>query len=81
MLASCSRQASVPATGPPDRIVLVTVDTLRADHLGCYGYDRIATPSIDRLARDGILFRQAIAQVPLTLPSHCSILTIMRNAS
>jgi tetratricopeptide (TPR) repeat protein len=54
---------------------LITVDTLRADRLGCYGSDRVATPAIDRLAADGVLFRQAVAQVPLTLPSHCSILT------
>ena len=55
--------------------MLITVDTLRADRLRCYGSDLVATPAIDRLATDGVLFRQAVAQVPLTLPSHCSILT------
>ncbi len=55
--------------------ILITVDTLRADHLACYGYRNISTPAIDRLAQDGVLFRQDIAQVPLTLPSHCSLLT------
>src|SRR5262249_42897023 len=55
--------------------ILITVDTLRADHLACYGYRGIRTPSIDRLAADGVLFRQDISQVPLTLPSHCSLLT------
>ena len=61
----------------PKRVLLITVDTLRADRLQCYGYKRasIETPQIDSLAADGILFQQAIAQVPLTLPSHCSILT------
>lgn len=58
-----------------DNILLVTIDTLRADHLGCYGYKDIRTPTIDALARDGVLFPMAISQVPLTLPSHAAILT------
>ncbi len=58
----------------PD-VILITVDTLRADRLRCYGYKKIETPNIDRLARDGIRFDQAIAECPVTLPSHCSILT------
>lgn len=56
-------------------ILLITVDTLRADHLGVYGYDKVETPNIDRLARNGTRFEQAIAHAPLTLPSHISILT------
>jgi arylsulfatase A-like enzyme/tetratricopeptide (TPR) repeat protein len=56
-------------------ILLITIDTLRADHLGCYGYKDIHTPTIDALARDGVLFPMAISQVPLTLPSHAAILT------
>src|SRR5262249_23489997 len=75
ILCACSRAPSKSAAGAPERIVLITVDTLRADHLHCYGSESVATPSIDRLAADGILFRQAVAQVPLTLPSHCSIMT------
>ena len=55
-------------------VVLITLDTLRADVLGCYG-GAVATPHIDRLAREGVLFEQATATVPLTLPSHSSILT------
>jgi arylsulfatase A-like enzyme len=55
-------------------VVLITLDTLRADVLGCYG-GRVATPHIDRLAREGVLFEQATATVPLTLPSHSSIMT------
>ena len=55
-------------------VVLITLDTLRADVLGCYG-GGVATPHIDRLAREGVLFEQATATVPLTLPSHSSILT------
>ena len=60
---------------PRDNVLLITVDTLRADHLGCYGYKAIHTPTIDALARDGVLFPMAISQVPLTLPEHVAILT------
>jgi choline-sulfatase len=56
-------------------VLLITVDTLRADHLGAYGYSRVETPNIDRLARSGARFERAIAHAPLTLPSHASILT------
>jgi arylsulfatase A-like enzyme len=55
--------------------VLVSIDTLRPDHLGCYGYGRPTSPDIDAFRRDAILFRQAVAQAPSTLPSHASILT------
>lgn len=56
-------------------VLLITLDTLRADHIGCYGNDKIATPALDALAARGVLFEDAIAQVPLTLPSHGTILT------
>jgi len=56
-------------------IVLFTIDTLRADHLECYGYKGVKTPHINRLANEGILFKYDIVQTPLTLPSHSSILT------
>jgi len=56
-------------------VILITIDTVRADHLACYGYKKIKTPAIDSLAHDGILFRRAISQVPLTWPSHAAILT------
>ena len=58
-----------------DNVLLITIDTLRADHLGCYGYKSIRTPTIDALARAGVLFPMAISQVPLTLPEHVAILT------
>ena len=61
-------------TKHPD-VILITIDTVRADHLGCYGYKQIRTPTIDLLAHDGILFSHAISQVPLTWPSHAAILT------
>ncbi len=56
-------------------VVVVTLDTLRADRLGCYGFRGVETPTIDALASDGVLFEQATATVPLTLPSHASIFT------
>ncbi len=56
-------------------IMLFTIDTLRADHLECYGYRGVKTPNINRLANEGIRFQYDIVQTPLTLPSHSSILT------
>jgi arylsulfatase A-like enzyme/Flp pilus assembly protein TadD len=65
-----------PAQSPPGHnVILVTIDTLRADHLRCYGYRAVETPTLDGLAQDGIRFAQAISECPITLPSHCSILT------
>jgi choline-sulfatase len=58
---------------PP--VVLISIDTLRSDRLGAYGYRGAATPNIDALAADGILFEHAFSHVPMTLPSHASILT------
>lgn len=63
------------ATAPHPPILLITIDTLRADHLRLWGYAGVSTPAIDRLRRDGILFRQAFAHAPLTLPSHVSLLS------
>lgn len=56
-------------------IVLISIDTLRSDHLPAYGYQRVETPAIDALRRDAVLFSRAYSHVPLTLPSHCSILS------
>lgn len=56
-------------------ILLITIDTLRRDHVGVYGYPRETSPFIDQLARDGVMFRNVITPLPLTAPSHASILT------
>lgn len=56
-------------------VILISIDTLRADHLHCYGYPLDTSPAIDALARDGVRFVRAFAQVPHTLTSHMSILT------
>ena len=58
-------------------IILMTLDTTRADHLACYGYPDVRTPTMDALARRGVLFEQAAASSPLTLPAHCTIMTGM----
>src|SRR5277367_575429 len=58
----------------PD-VFLITIDTLRADHLHCYGYASIETPALDSLAADGVRFEQAFTPSPLTNTSHASILT------
>ncbi len=70
--AACSRPASVFRGAP---VVLICVDTLRADRLPAYGYGKVATPALDLLARDSIVFDNAISHVPLTLPSHVSLFT------
>src|SRR5690349_8688751 len=56
-------------------VVLITLDTVRADHVGCYGDAEVKTPAIDSLAKDGILYERAFSQVPLTWPSHTAIMT------
>lgn len=67
---------SVPERkAPHPSVVLITLDTVRRDRIRCYGYPRIETPAIDRLAAEGIRFESAYAQVPITLPSHTVILT------
>jgi choline-sulfatase len=66
------RGSSSPAEGP---IILISIDTLRADRLPAYGYTKVRTPAIDALAADGVVFERAYAHVPQTLPAHASILT------
>ena len=73
LLGSCSRPASeTPAVAAPN-IVLISIDTLRADRLHCYGYERPTSPQLDRLAADGVLFSQARSPSSWTLPSHASM--------
>jgi len=63
--------------GAPERpdVLLVTIDTLRADRLGCYGYERATTPTLDRLAKEGVRYDQCQTPIPITLPAHASLLT------
>jgi hypothetical protein len=80
---SCSRDKVKPD------ILLITIDTLRWDRLGCYGYPLDTTPFIDQLAKEGVVFKHAVTPIPITDASHASILTslhpvthqLLRNAS
>jgi arylsulfatase A-like enzyme/Flp pilus assembly protein TadD len=71
----CSCRSVSPPASKRLNVLLVTIDTLRADRLGCYGYSQIATPNLDRLAHQGVLFENASAPAPLTAPSHASMMT------
>jgi choline-sulfatase len=74
--AGCARQpARAPSASPGTPVVLISIDTLRADHLPVYGYRGVATPAIDALRRDAVLFARAYTHTPLTLPSHTALLT------
>src|SRR6202521_1641317 len=73
-VASLSAQSARKPTSQPD-VFLVTIDTLRADHVHCYGYGFIQTPALDSLAKDGIRFALAFTPSPITNTSHTSILT------
>jgi arylsulfatase A-like enzyme len=81
-LAGCNRidasrgdEGRPVPTGP--NVLLITIDTLRADHVGAYGASGAETPALDGLAAEGALFESSIAATPVTLPSHASILTGM----
>jgi choline-sulfatase len=79
IVCATSQLLAAPKKTAPSRahpnVILITIDTLRADHVGCYGAAKVKTPTMDTLARDGILFEHAFSQVPLTWPSHAAILT------
>jgi len=73
---ACSRSRSPEHPSSPNApVIVISVDTLRADHLPAYGYKGVETPHIDALRRDGVLFERAYSHAPLTLPSHVSMLT------
>jgi arylsulfatase A-like enzyme/Tfp pilus assembly protein PilF len=65
-------RASAPVSGP---IIVISVDTLRADHLPAYGYTNVRTPAIDALAADGVVFERAYSHAPQTLPAHAALLS------
>jgi arylsulfatase A-like enzyme len=73
-LASCGESAP-PYEGPYRHLLLISLDTTRADHLGCYGGTEARTPRLDQLAGEGVRFAQAMATAPTTLASHTSIMT------
>ncbi len=63
------------AAAEPPSVIVISIDTLRADHLSAYGYRRVATPHLDSFAQQGTIYTNAESQVPLTLPSHTSLFT------
>jgi arylsulfatase A-like enzyme len=73
LLSACGTPP--PEHFPGANVVLIGIDTLRADHLGCYGYRRPTSPRLDGLARDSVVFTTAISQAPWTLPAFASIFT------
>lgn len=79
LAGSCEREkrsdGAAGAVFPNAPVILISVDTLRSDHLPAYGYKGVETPHLDRFRRDAILFEQAFSHCPLTLPSHVTMLT------
>jgi len=74
LLLACACGAEVtPARGP--NLILVSIDSLRADHLGCYGYGRDTSPFLDRLAAEGARFEEAVSTTSWTLPAHAAMFT------
>lgn len=70
-LGGCGKKEPVK----PSNVILISLDTLRADHLGCYGYQRPTTPTLDKFASEGVLFEDVTSTSPWTLPAHGSMLT------
>ncbi len=75
VIGGCAPDCSPPSGETRPNVILVTIDTLRADHLGAYGSRSVRTPHLDRLAGDGVLFEHAYSQSHITVPSHLSILS------
>ncbi|MFT5478967.1 MAG: arylsulfatase A-like enzyme, partial [Planctomycetota bacterium] len=70
LLVSCSGD-----TGGPPNVLIISLDTLRADHLSCYGYAKQTTPRLDRLASTATRYTDCMATAPWTVPSHASLMT------
>ncbi len=75
LLSLISGSPAIPAPQPTRNVVLICIDTLRADRLGCYGHDRDTSPNLDRLAAGGLRFERAYAAAPWTLPSVATLFT------
>jgi arylsulfatase A-like enzyme len=73
-LGACGGDSS-PSVFPRAPVVLISIDTLRADRLPAYGYRGVRTPNLDRFRRDAILYQNAYSPCPMTLPSHLTMLT------
>ena len=75
LLTGCRAERPAAVSFPKAPVILISIDTLRSDHLPVYGYRGVATPNIDRLRRDSVLFEKAYSHCPMTLPAHISMLT------
>ncbi len=75
LIGTVSLGAKVKKPPAPRNLILISIDTLRADHLGCYGHPRPTSPAIDAIAAQGVVFDDASATSPWTKPSHASLLT------
>jgi arylsulfatase A-like enzyme len=73
--AALSLLGCAQSSGPPTGVILISIDTLRPDHLGCYGYGPPTSPRLDALCRESVVFEQARAHAPSTLLSHASLFT------
>src|SRR5919108_5818489 len=74
VIGASRAQVASKKPASPD-VYLITIDTLRADHVHCYGYERVQTPALDGLAKNGVRFAQAFTPSPITNSSHTTILT------
>lgn len=77
LVVACGSEPTAPEAAPPRSLLLVTIDTLRADRVGCYGYELARTPVLDDLARRGVRCANTSAVAPLTFPAHTSLMTGM----
>jgi tetratricopeptide (TPR) repeat protein len=72
---ACGRERGAPATFAKAPVIIISIDTVRADRLPMFGYRNVETPHLDAFRNDAVLFRNAYSHVPLTLPSHAALLT------
>src|SRR5690348_1167793 len=79
--SACAAREPEAEKAPRPRVFLITIDTLRADHVHCYGYEGIRTPALDQLAEQGIRFKQAFTPSPITNTSHTTIMTGLMPSS
>ena len=74
-LAACAGEPGQEDVARPRNVLLLSLDTLRPDHLSCYGHERETSPAIDALAASGVRFADASSAAPWTLPSHATMFT------
>ena len=73
LFTGCSKEPAAPSHPPAERVILISLDTLRPDHLSLYGYPRPTSPRLEELATEAAVFDAAMSQAPYTLPSHMTM--------